>query len=757
VASACVRGSVGDELGGAPDSSLPAPSTVLTDQSLSDTAGVTTTASTPASAFRWEPLGEPGVGGRVVDLAIDPSDPEHLLIAGDLIGIGWSADGGESWHAATGLQNPEIGRITHHPTRQGEVWAGTMGGPHVSFDGGRTWELRRAGLPTPDPLSYTAPVDRILVDPADPNHLLAFGGSHREWDIAGSAAAFGAVWSSMDAGASWQQISEIADGTNVVDAAWLPDGSLLAAALNGGVWRSADGGTTWAASGQGLSHPGARAFALDRSNPLRVWAALGAYPSPGGEPVPGGVFRSDDGGRSWTEADSGLPRQVGFNGQISHTSRYHAIAVAPSDPNVLLTANQAWGDEGIYRSTDGGNNWVRILGAPGLPTPATAYDTPMSGEALVISPADPKVMLAGNNEFVLRSEDGGSAWADVTSDVTASGAFRGRGYSGLVASRAEFDSDRVVVLCGLDGANPLVSIDGGAEWLRPLDAWDHWGGCIDVARGTTGWWALLGQADIFNGIARFDTPTTTVTASRSVASAPRWTTSVGAAAGLPERGERVRGGMHAIVSIPLPGGGEVVLASVGGSVYRSTDSGSTWTRDPTLAGASDIVVDPAQPTTVYAADDRGVWFSEDAGSTFSMLAGSPADAVRLAVGSDRLYATVWRTGETGLWHGPRRDAEPPLGGWSRLLDEPSAYDVAIDPTDPQRIVLATNDHPYHDLVTSPGLLLSTDQGGTWRQINEGLPVNRVPTVEFHPTRPGEIVVGTFGRGFFSADLSRLAG
>jgi len=33
----------------------------------------------------------------------------------------------------------------------------------------------------------------------------------------------------------------------------------------------------------------------------------------------------------------------------------------------------------------------------------------------------------------------------------------------------------------------------------------------------------------------------------------------------------------------------------------------------------------------------------------------------------------------------------------------------------------------------------------------------VPTVEFHPTRPGEIVVGTFGRGFFSADLSRLAG
>jgi hypothetical protein len=466
------------------------------------------------------------------------------------------------------------------------------------------------------------------------------------------------------------------------------------------------------------------------------------------------VWRSDDAGRNWTAATAGLPQAAGFNDETSHTSRYHALRVAASDPDVLVTANQAWGSEALYRSTDGGATWVELLGSQGFRRPPTAYGTPVSADALAIDPTDPGRILAGNGEFVLRTRDAGRTWEDVSSDLGDEGGHTGRGLSGLVANRVSFNATGVTqVLCGFDGANPLVSTAappagadskepgpsggeaGGVSWRRPVRAWDNWGGCIDTANSATQWWALLGQGELFNGIARFGGND----GSAQVAA--------GSGSGLPERGTRLRS-LGGVVVTTGPDGGLVVLATLDGALYRSRDGGATFARSQPAADLRRLTVDPARPGTVYVAGGDGIWRSDDAGTTFLPLPGSPARAERITVGPDRVYATVWRGGGAGLW------AAVPGGGWEPLSAEPTAFEVAVNPADPAHLVLATNDHPYHDVVRSVGVLESRDGGRSWVTRNEGLPLLRISAVAFDPGVRGRIVIGTFGAGFFELRSDR---
>ncbi len=146
-------------------------------------------------AFR--PLGEPGVGVQVTSLAFAPDEPEHLYLGGDLLGIGRSVDGGASWTPGEGLLGWEMSSLLAHA--DDEVWVGTMSGPVLSTDGGRSWQARRAGMPQIRSDAYTAPVQPILQDPRDPDSLLALGGTHRRWPSADTSG-FGAVWASTDRG-----------------------------------------------------------------------------------------------------------------------------------------------------------------------------------------------------------------------------------------------------------------------------------------------------------------------------------------------------------------------------------------------------------------------------------------------------------------------------------------------------------------------------------------------------------------------------
>jgi len=160
-----------------------------------------------APTLQWQALYEPGCGGWVTSVSVSPYDSSRVLVGGDMLGIGLSEDGGNTWQSTFGFKSWEIADFTWHPKDPRVVWVGTMSGPYVSSDAGRNWEPRRTGLP-PVNWYYTAPIQKVLFDPNEATHLLAFGGSHRGWASPG-APLWGAVWDSRDNGNSWRQMGTV--------------------------------------------------------------------------------------------------------------------------------------------------------------------------------------------------------------------------------------------------------------------------------------------------------------------------------------------------------------------------------------------------------------------------------------------------------------------------------------------------------------------------------------------------------------------
>ncbi|MFN0028150.1 MAG: WD40/YVTN/BNR-like repeat-containing protein [Acidimicrobiales bacterium] len=714
------------------------------------------TGAAPFSTNLWTPLGEPGAGGRITALAVDPGDPQTVLVGGDMLGIGLSTDGARTWQTTSGLTHSEIARISFHPAVPGEVWAATMGGPFVSRDGGAHWQARRDGLPPSQVLGYAAPFEEILFDPANPDRLIGLEGSHRQWE-APEPTSWGGVWESADHGGSWVRVATLSgtgsEGVNIIDGAWLPDGTLLVVLLDQGIYRSEDGGRTWRPSSEGLAQRSVRELAVHPTDPNVLWAAV-AGSWQGEQALPGGIWRSGDGGHTWAASSRGLDQlpTVSFqagDGATDASTRpgpeflpnYQTIAVAATNGDLLLTSNQAFGRQAVFRSDNGGASWTEVVSSRSINRPDTAYSTPLGAGVSVFAPSNADVAYLGNDEFVLATNDGGDTWRDATSDRIEDGTSGGRGFSGLVATGIEFGPrPGEVMVCGFDGANPLTATDGGRRWSRPMVGINEWGGCLDAAysRSEPGRrYVLLGQAGIFGGVA-------TIAPDGSVRLA------VGPSAGLPEHFSQsdTSGSLEVIAG---EDGIDIVAVTVGGALYRSVDGATRFERAAAAPSLGPLAADGGQPGVLYGAGTDGVHRSADAGATWEALDG-PSDAVRLvhSPADQRLYAVVWRTQGAGVWRleGQGNGGRAGAGSWTPILDQATSHDLAVDPTDPDHLVVATNDHPYRDLTASVGVLESFDGGLSWTNSTDGVPMARVAVAAFDPATPGRLVIGTYGRGFF---------
>src|SRR6185436_18898684 len=119
------------------------------------------------------------------------------------------------------------------------------------------------------------------------------------------------------------------------------------AAASGGVWKTINGGITWTPIFDSQGSYSIGAITLDPKNPLTVWVGTGENNSQRSVSYGDGVYRSDDGGRTW--------KNVGMKAS-EHIGR---IAIDPKDSNIVYVAAQGplWGpggDRGLYKTTDGG-------------------------------------------------------------------------------------------------------------------------------------------------------------------------------------------------------------------------------------------------------------------------------------------------------------------------------------------------------------------------------------------------------------------
>jgi photosystem II stability/assembly factor-like uncharacterized protein len=126
------------------------------------------------------------------------------------------------------------------------------------------------------------------------------------------------------------------------------------AVASGGVWKTTNNGTTWTPVFDNEASYSIGVVVLDPKNPLTVWVGTGENNSQRSVSYGDGVYRSDDGGKTW--------KNMGLK-QSEHIGR---IAIDPRDSNVVYVAAQGplWGpggDRGLYKTTDGGKTWNKVL------------------------------------------------------------------------------------------------------------------------------------------------------------------------------------------------------------------------------------------------------------------------------------------------------------------------------------------------------------------------------------------------------------
>ncbi len=243
---------------------------------------------------------------------------------------------------------------------------------------------------------------------------------------------------------------------------------------SGGVWKTTNAGTTWTAVFQNEGAYSIGALVIDPKKPNTIWVGTGEANNQRSVGYGDGIYRSDDGGKSWRNLGLKASEQIG------------RIAIDPRDSNVVYAAayGPLWspgGDRGLYKTTDGGANWNRILNI--------SENTGISDVA--IDPSNPDVLLAvahqrrrhvwtlihgGPESGLHKSADAGKTWRRVRG-IAAGGGERGAGERG---AGVPGDPGRIViafspaqkglVYAKVESAdNPLAlyaSADSGESWER---------------------------------------------------------------------------------------------------------------------------------------------------------------------------------------------------------------------------------------------------------------------------------------------------
>ncbi len=688
-----------------------------------------------SSGLRWEPLNEPGSGGWLTALRVNPKSPNHMILGGDMLGLGTSKDGGQTWNGGFGLASWEIGDVTFHPKNSEVVWAGTMSGPVVSRDGGVTWESKRKGLPEIAGGFYSAPIQKILIDPANTDRLLAFAGSYRGWESPGSPK-FGYVWESLDGGESWHDFSAVRPYRSITwvdaDRDWK---RLYAVVQNRGVSTSDDRGKTWKDANTGLPEgSNIRMVAVHPTDANTAWAAAGNSPAKEGKSLlPGGIYQTTDGGLTWNRTGTGLPARSGTNPNF--TTRFQAIAVSPADPLQLATSDTSWDHNAVYHSGDGGATWTQVLDGAQQKGIPTAYPAGMGATVITFDPVNPDVFFIANSETVLRTGDRGKSWSDLTASPVAREpvkSWRGHGYSGLCSTGVVFNPFRPgsVIITSMDAGKHLRSDDDLAAWTFAGSGFSQpWGGANDAAFAKPDGqivYLAVGQHGGQGAVGRTDDGGRT------------WKEFQGPAFGLPSGSKAEASAVHCDPDKP-----DYAWAIMGRQLFSTEDGGKSWRKIPEIEGATKLGKINGQAFPFYVGGKSGIFLTRD-GRKFDLMPGSPASPASIRVmeaAPDHPYAVKHRSEDGGVF---RFDGN----SWKRFFDKPHASDIAVNPQNPKRLAVATNDDPFHDVSNASGVWISEDAGATWQQSNDGLSCLRGLTIAFDPHRPDRLIFGSFGRGFF---------
>ncbi|WP_310475628.1 VPS10 domain-containing protein, partial [Sandarakinorhabdus sp.] len=331
-------------------------------------------------------------------------------------------------------------------SRVNEYWfAAAGGGLWKTTDGGTSWQ------PMTDGKTDTAAFGGVAVCEADPDVVYATTG---EAQLRGNVLPGNGVWKTSDAGKTWAKIG-LADVHNFSRVRIHPKdcdtvfvggfGHYGADNPDRGVFRTKDGGKSWSKILYRDAKTGAVDISIDPRNPDVIYAALWeAWRKPWGMSSGGpgsGLFKSSDGGTTWAEISRapGLPKD-GLLGKIG-------VSVSPVDANRVYAIIEHDAAGGVYASNDGGATWEKRNDSRDLRQRAFYYTR------IVADPKDKERVYVLNVNFH-RSDDGGKTFPKKIKVP------HGDNHDLWIAA----DNNARMVQANDGGAN--VSVNGGTSWTK---------------------------------------------------------------------------------------------------------------------------------------------------------------------------------------------------------------------------------------------------------------------------------------------------
>lgn len=688
--------------------------------------------SPTALSLEWRSIGPAATGGRIADLAVvkSPGQADIVYVATTTGGVFKSVNAGISFapifdHAGAMMSTGAIAVAPSNPTI---VWVGTGeadnrqssswgDGVYKSLDGGATW--RKTGL------ADTRHIGKIVIHPSDPNIVYV--------------AAVGHLW-----------------GSNA----------------ERGVFKTTDGGKTWKKILYKDENTGAIDLVMDPKNPDVLYAAMyqrqrKGWGYNGGGPG-SGIFRTMDGGASWTELKNGLPGgdkgRIGLATFAGDNRVVYAIVEAdptpagrgeggaegaaaagrggrggrgPQSPDVITARG------GIFRSLDSGETWQHMTGLD---------PRPMYYSRIYVDPKDVnRVYIMGSNRGVFISDDGARNFREVFSEV--------HGEDHILWIDPESPNHMVV---GGDGG-VSISYDRGATWLFRInlpigqfynisannrDPFTVCGGLQD-----NGSWCTPTATNMSYGISFKDAYNVGGGDGMHAVFADDRTLLVSSQNGSTGRldldtMERQSIGPVQPEEKPQPGKpgyrwywtaplivsahDSKTIYTGADTVFRSEDRGVTWKPiSPDLTAHIDrdkleMMGAPVGPRTLSRHDGQTNF------SALSVIAESPMDKNVLYTGADDGSIQMTRDGGQH-WNNLTKNVRglPPMLNISGIVA--SKYAAG-------RVYLTVDGHfndDYHAYV-----FVSEDYGQSWSAITEGLPETSVHRIREHPTKAELLVIGT---------------
>ncbi len=457
----------------------------------------------------------------------------------------------------------------------------------------------------------------------------------------------GLAQSGLLEGFSFRSVGPAAMGGRIVDLdghAKQP-GLLYAATASGGVWKTTNYATTWTAVTDETPVFSVGDVAIAPSNPDIVWIGAGEHNNQRSAHYGDGVYKSIDGGKTWT--NMGLKESL-------HIGR---IAISSKDPNVVYVAvigplYKEGGMRGVYKTADGGKTWNQVLKG----------DNPTTG--FIDIAADPKnpdivyaaaydrlrrawnIREAGPGSAIYKTTDGGKNWTKLTGGLPT-------GQIGRIGLSV-FPEDPKIVYAVLENRNRAGQEHLTAEQIFEMDEEEL--EAFEVAQRAAG-------GEVYK--------TTDAGKTWKKVNESRVDTS------------------YYYAQIRVDPKNSDIVYNLAVPLTQSMDGGKTWRSigQRMHVDHHSLWIDPANTAHVFVGNDGGLYRTYDRGATWKFLDNLPIGQF-YAVGADNAvpYNVMGGLQDNGVWHGPSltRSGEITNKDFRSIYGGDGFYTIA-DPDDPKTV------------------------------------------------------------------------